>query len=86
MKITFTNHAKRKFKILEEHEFRVTKKQVEGVVRNPESILEGERNRFIAQKVLDNDHLLRVIFEKENKEIKIITFYPARRERYESKL
>jgi len=86
MKINFTNHAKRKFKILQEYGLSLTKKQVEDTVKNPEIILEGKHNRFIAQKTLDNGHLLRVIFEKENKETRIITFYPARRDRYESKL
>lgn len=86
IKVDFTNHAKRKFKILQEHGLKITKKQVENTVNDPETILEGKRNRFIAQKSLDNEHLLRVIFEKENGKFKIITFYPARRDRYESKL
>ncbi|MBL7170084.1 MAG: hypothetical protein ISS48_03630 [Candidatus Aenigmarchaeota archaeon] len=51
--------AKRKFKILEEHGFSLMKKEVKDTVKRPEIVLEGKRNRFIAQKSLDNDHLLR---------------------------
>jgi hypothetical protein len=34
---------------------------------------------LIAQKAIDEKHVLRVVFKKENGIIKIITFYPARK-------
>lgn len=55
-------------------------------VKNPEKVLPGKHGRLIAQEVLDEEHLLRVIYEDKGKEIVIITFYPARRERYEDQI
>ncbi|NOZ60035.1 MAG: DUF4258 domain-containing protein [Euryarchaeota archaeon] len=82
MKIVFTDHAELKFEILGNHGFRVTKKQVEDTVLKPDKIMEGRKGRLIAQKRIDAEHLLRVVYEK-GEDIVIITFYPARRERYE---
>ncbi|GIU70807.1 MAG: hypothetical protein KatS3mg003_0286 [Candidatus Nitrosocaldaceae archaeon] len=41
---------------------------------------------MIAEKIIDEELLLRVIYEIKEDKIMIITFYPARRERYESKI
>jgi len=38
---------------------------------------------MIAQKVIDDEHVLRVVYEIEGDEIVIVTFYPGRRKRYE---
>jgi len=35
---------------------------------------------------LNSSHMLRVVFEKENGNIVVVTFYPVRRARYEGKL
>ena len=86
MKIEFTFHAKQKIEILKRHGVNLTLKQIEDVVAEPENVLKSNRNRFIAQKSLDNEHILRVVFVRENGDVRIITFYPAKRERYESKL
>jgi len=45
--------------------------------------LVGETERLIAQKVIDEAHLIRVIYIREGDEIKVITFYPTKRQRYE---
>jgi len=38
---------------------------------------------LIAQRKLDKDHILRVIYEKNNDDILIITVYPGRSNRYD---
>lgn len=83
MKVVFTDHAKKKFRILKEHGFPVAKKIVVKTVKQPDSISKGRKGRLIAQKRLDVKHLLRVIYIKKEKKRIIITFYPARRDRYE---
>lgn len=55
-------------------------------VEEPDSVKEGRRDRVIAQRAVDAEHLLRVIYEERGENIVIITFYPARRERYENLL
>ncbi|MBE9482336.1 MAG: DUF4258 domain-containing protein [Chloroflexi bacterium] len=83
MKIIFTKHAELKFKDLEEQGFKIVKEQVKNALNMPESIIKVEKGRFIAQRAIDETHLIRVIYEKEEDSIRVITFYPTRRRKYE---
>lgn len=85
MKVVYTPHAELKFKILEEHGVKITKSQVKGTVLRPDRVTKGRKGRLIAQKIMDEEHLLRVIYE-EKENIEIITFYPTRRKRYEGEI
>ena len=84
--IVFSNHAEDKFSILQQHGFIITKDIISDAVKNPDIILPGYRNRKIAQKVIDENHIIRVVFEDFPDKIKIITFYPGRRKRYEDEI
>lgn len=86
MKIIFTDHAKVKFKILKRHGFEVSEKQIRDIVEKPDTKSKGRKDRFIVQGQVDDTHVIRVILEIESNNIKIVTFYPARRERYENQL
>ena len=86
MEITFINHAKIKLEILNKHSVKLTEADVKETVKNPDLVLDGRNNRIIAQRIIDDEHMLRVIYEKNKDNIKIITFYPTRRYRYESKI
>lgn len=86
MKIIFTDHAKVKFEILKRHGFEVNEKQVRDIIEKPDTKCKGRKDRFVVQGTVDDNHVIRVIFEIESNNIKIITFYPARRERYENQL
>ncbi len=85
-KIIFSHHAQLKFRVLRQHGIYFTKTQIENTVNNPDIVFEAEKSRKIAQKALDAKRVIRVIFEVKNGSIIIITFYPARRSRYENKL
>jgi len=85
MKIVFTKHTEFKFKILKRHKFLVTRDQIEDIIKRPEKVKKGKSNRLIAQKSISKTHLIRVIYER-NDEIRDITFYPARRWRYEGQI
>ncbi len=80
-----TEHAKVKFKILKRHGFEVSEKQIRDIVERPTKS-KGRKDRFIIHGQVDDTHVIRVILEIESNNIKIITFYPARRERYENQL
>jgi len=82
--ITYTKHAMFKFEILAKHGFNVTKEQVEETIQQPDKLIVGETERLIAQKTINKTRLLRVIYIREDDEIKVITFYPTRRQRYEN--
>ena len=82
-KILFTKHAEAKMALLAEHGFRVTKSKVEGTLRDPQRISPGYKGRKIAERSISEEHLLRVVYEESFREVKVITLYPARRDRYE---
>lgn len=82
-KIKFCNHAKAKFELLKAHGFPINKKQVTETIKSPDKTERGKKGRMVAQRVLDNDHVLRVIYEKADF-ITVITFYPGRRSYYEN--
>jgi len=83
MNVVFTRHAQLKLEILAAHGFKLTKQQVEDIVNMPQKVIKTKKGRLIAQSALDGTHLLRVVYREEKGIIKIITFYPARRQRYE---
>jgi hypothetical protein len=80
--VRFTKHAEQKFGDLAEIGFVVTKEQVIDTVTNPESV-DQTVHPPIAQKIVSKNHLLRVVFVEDSEWILVITFYPARRSRYE---
>ena len=85
MKIVFSRHAEvDKFKELANHRFHLTRKQVIGVIKNPEHEDKiSDEPKVIASKSIDNKHVLRVVYKYEfGGIIKIITFYPAEKGRY----
>jgi len=81
--IIFTKHAENKFEILKKHKFLITKKQVLETIEKPELIDKSRLPLFIAQRNIDGDRVLRVVYKKEFEVIKIITFYPGKRKQYE---
>ena len=85
-KIIFCTHAEHKFIVLKQHGVKISKARIIDVITNAENITIGEHSRKIAQKPFNSDHLLRVIFEEANDLITVITFYPAKRSRYEHQL
>jgi len=57
---------------------------VESAIENPDLVEPGYHERKIAQKTIDAEHVLRVVFEDLPDRIRMITFYPGRRKRYEN--
>ena len=79
-----TAHAMVKLQVLRKHGFMVDKDEVVDAVRHPDRMISGKKGRFVAQKVYDEKHLIRVIYEVKDQNALVVTFYPAKRERYES--
>ncbi len=82
--IEYTAHAQGKFEILKRHGFEVTPDQVEETVLSPDQVIPQPGGRFIAQKGITAQHVLRVVYREEGETRVVITFYPGRRERYEA--
>jgi hypothetical protein len=86
IRVAYTHHARVKFDLLEQHGFVVTPEQVEDTVLNPEKVTPQPGGRWIAQKGITEQHLLRVVYRQEGDRRVVITFYPGRRQRYEGQL
>jgi len=82
-RVEFTDHATRKFEVLRRLGFSVSMRQVVRVVDSPERVDVGWKGRFIASAKLNREYVLRVVYEKVGDRKLVVTFYPARRERYE---
>ena len=83
--IHFTRHAIEKFEVLKRHGVSVTSDCVIDILQKPELIDYSRSPFLIAQGELDAEHVLRIVFKKELGNIIVITFYPARRSKYEKK-
>ncbi len=81
--IEFSLHSIQKIALLKEHGFVISKEYVIGAVNNPDIVSPGKSGRMIAEIKLDENHILRVIYEESDDKIFIVTIYPARRIRYE---
>lgn len=86
MKIVFTKHAQEKFAVLKRFGWNFTKLQVQQAIEKPKWKGISRFGQETAMVLVDEKHILRVIFEKEDDIIKVITFHPARRGKYESTL
>ena len=82
-KVVFSRHAERKFGILERHGFPIAKDIIISTMESPDMVEEGYKGRKIAQKVIDERHVIRIVYEDLPDQVRIITFYPGRRRRYE---
>jgi uncharacterized DUF497 family protein len=82
-KIVFSRHAEYKIQVLIRHQVNVDKSLIEKIISKPGRVENGYKNRLIAQGQLDEYHVLRIVYEESEEEIKIITIYPGRRSRYE---
>ncbi|MBK8552142.1 MAG: DUF4258 domain-containing protein [Ignavibacteria bacterium] len=83
MKIFFSNHVLTKIEILKQHGIEIEKEFIEEIVEDPEKLEAGYKNRLVAQKRLDESHVLRVVYEKYSDYLLIITIYPGRIKRYD---
>lgn len=81
--IHFTKHAREKFDILKEHKFKISREQAIETINNPELIDRSRYPLLIAQKQININHVLKVVYKKENSNKIIITFYPRRTKQYE---
>jgi len=81
--IIFTKHAEDKFEILKKHRFLISRQQVIKTLEKPDLIDRSRLPLLIAQRKIDKDYVLRVVYKEEFGVIKVITFYPGRKKQYE---
>ena len=80
-KVVFTLHAEEKLKRL--MKIGVTKERVLEIIEKPEKVVNGYFGRKIAQGLLSEELILRIVYEESEEEIMVVTIYPDERRRYE---
>lgn len=79
-KVEFTLHAEDKLKRLTE--IGVTKERVLEIIEKPKKVVSGYYGRKIAQGLLSEDLILRIVYEENEEGIMVVTIYPGERRRY----
>lgn len=83
MKIVFTRHAENKIKDLGNLGIIIKKSALENVLRYPIHLeTESDYPNKIASGKFGKNRILRVVYRKESDIIIVITFYPAKKDRY----
>jgi len=85
MRLVYTIHAEDKLKEPESKKLFITKKLLGEAILNPNTT-EALGNPMRVTSDLDSTHSLVVVYKKESGKIKVITFFPAQKGRYESKV
>lgn len=86
MKFIFTKHAIEKFNELERLGWKVTKTKIKKTILKPRWQGVSRHGQKTAMSLVDRKHIIRIVFNRENDIIKVITFHIARRGTYESTL
>lgn len=81
--IYFTKYAEKKFEVLREHKFSLTKEDIENVFKMPDFTRKFDDKLWITQGSYSDEYNLRAIFEPEDGAQKIITFYPVKKQNNE---
>jgi hypothetical protein len=85
MKVVFTIHAKEKLLANEAKRLGITRKKITESLEHPLAINKDvDPHQSVGE--LNHELSLAVIWKIENDIIKVITFYPAEKGRYESKI
>lgn len=81
--IELSKHSLLKIEILKSHGVNISTEMIEDIIRVPDKIEKGYKDRLIAQKGFDGEHVLRVVYEIKAEGTFVVTVYPGRRSRYE---
>ena len=86
MEIKLTNHAIEKLDDLTSRRLGITRDAIKAVLIKPDLIDNSEYPLLMAVGEINRDLSLCVIYKFVENGVKIITFFPAKRGRYESKI
>lgn len=84
MGIIYTKHAEDKLERIDIRKFKITRKIIANILNRPTLMKKTRYGEFLAIGTIDSTHVLRIIHVIINLNIKVITFYVTRKDRYES--
>lgn len=85
-KIIYTKHAEDKLKTKESKKFTITKRKIENVIKQSSDQVLLPLGVIRTIGLLDKSHSLCVVFKHEHDIIKVITYFPAEKGRYENQI
>jgi hypothetical protein len=80
-RIRFTKHAGEKFSFLRRYGFVIDKTDVLQAISKPAK-LDRKGRQMLAVREINDKYALRVVYERRNGIIIVITFYPVKRKEY----
>lgn len=83
MKVIYTEHALDKLKRPDILKFKINKKLIERAVQKSSHLLRTKYSDLYTIGELDQEHILRIIYDIIDSDIKVITFHIARKGRYD---
>ena len=86
MQIVYTAHAEKKLKLPEIVRLKIGKRKLEEVIKEPSVVDRSELPVIIAIGELTGKLSLCVAYKKVDRKLRVITFYPAEKGRYERKI
>lgn len=86
MKIVFTKHALEKFAVLKRLGWNITKTKIRQIIQMPKWKGTSRYGQETAMSIVDEKHIIRVVINREDDIIVVVTFHIARRGTYESTL
>jgi len=84
VKVRYTKHAEEKLTRADIKKFKITKKLIEDIITNSKYKNKSKYGEFVQNRTITTRHILRVIYDIIDSEIKVITFHIARKGRYET--
>ena len=86
MKIVYTKHALKKFAVFKRLGWNITKAKIRKTLQNPKWKGTSRYGQETAMSLADDKHILRVIINRADGIITVVTFHITRRGTYESTL
>ena len=81
--IRFSDRYQHKLKILNSHGLIISSKFVRETISSPDKLEIKDNNKCIAQKRLNENFVIRVVYREFKTFILVITLYPGKKSRYE---
>ena len=84
MKVIFSSHALDKLQTSDARKFKITKAKIQAILKKP--VFQSQLLLGVVRAVglLDKDHSLCIIYKLDRDIIKVITFFPSEKGRYEN--
>jgi len=82
VRFIYTKHAEEKLQRPDVRGFGILKMQLEAIIKSPKLRDKSTTGEYLAFGYLSGPYILRIVYDKMDGDIKVITFHVAKRGRY----